>query len=121
MRTLRIYVAGHRGMVDSAIVRTLLAHGVPQENIITLTLTHAELDLSNQAAVQFFADERLDQVYLAASKVVGIHANNTYLAEFIYQNLMLAPIKSSLQRRLTTIPNPINLTLRRLKQSSKMS
>ena len=84
----RIYVAGHRGMVGSAIVRTLLAQGVLADAIITRT--HAELDLTNQAAVNnFFAAERPDQVYLAAAKVGGIHANNTYPAEFIYQNLML--------------------------------
>lgn len=85
---MKIYVAGHRGMVGSAIVRTLLAQGVPQANIITRT--HAELDLCNQAAVQaFFATERPTQVYLAAAKVGGIHANNTFPAEFIYQNLMV--------------------------------
>ena len=84
----RIYVAGHRGMVGSAIVRTLLAQGVPADAIITRT--HVELDLTNQAAVNdFFAAERPEQVYLAAAKVGGIHANNTYPAEFIYQNLML--------------------------------
>jgi GDP-L-fucose synthase len=88
MSTPRIYIAGHRGMVGSAIVRTLLAQGVPQANIITRT--HAELDLTNQAAVNnFFATERPEQVYLAAAKVGGVHANNTYPAEFIYQNLML--------------------------------
>jgi GDP-L-fucose synthase len=84
----KIYVAGHRGMVGGAIVRTLLAQGVPQSSIVTRT--HAELDLTHQAAVQeFFAKEKPDQVYLAAAKVGGIHANNTYPAEFIYQNLML--------------------------------
>jgi GDP-L-fucose synthase len=84
----RIYAAGHRGMVGSAIVRTLLAQGVPTANIITLT--HAELDLTDQAAVNdFFAAERPEQVYLAPAKVGGVHANNTYPAEFIYQNLML--------------------------------
>lgn len=84
----KIYVAGHRGMVGSAIVRTLLAQGVPQTSI--LTRTHAELDLTNQAAVQeFFEQEKPDQVYLAAAKVGGIHANNTYPAEFIYENLIL--------------------------------
>lgn len=88
MSTPRIYVAGHRGMVGSAIVRTLLAQGVPADAIITRT--QAELDLTNQAAVSdFFAAEQPDQVYLAAAKVGGIHANNTYPAEFIYQNLML--------------------------------
>ena len=82
----RIFVAGHRGMVGSAIVRALSAQG--QNQIVTRT--HAELDLINQAAVrQFFAHEKPDQVYLAAAKVGGIHANNTYPAEFIYQNLMM--------------------------------
>ena len=81
-----IYVAGHRGMVGSAIVRNLQAKGF--NNIVTRT--HAELDLTNQAAVQqFFEIERPDQVYLAAAKVGGIHANNTYPAEFIYDNLMV--------------------------------
>ena len=82
----KIYVAGHRGMVGSAIVRQLKAKGY--DNIVTRT--HAELDLTNQAAVKtFFEQEKPDQVYLAAAKVGGIHANNTYPAEFIYQNLML--------------------------------
>jgi len=84
----KIYVAGHRGMVGSAIVRHLLANGQPAKRIVTRT--HAELDLTNQAAVNaFFAEEKPDQVYLAAAKVGGIHANNTYPAEFIYQNLMM--------------------------------
>jgi len=84
----KVYVAGHRGMVGGAIVRTLLAQGVAHEQIVTRT--HAELDLTDQRAVQeFFAQEKPDQVYLAAAKVGGIHANNTYPAEFIYQNLML--------------------------------
>jgi len=84
----KIYVAGHRGMVGSAIVRQLLAQGQPAERIVTRT--HTELDLTNQAAVNaFFAEEKPDQVYLAAAKVGGIHANNTYPAEFIYQNLMM--------------------------------
>ena len=83
-----IYVAGHRGMVGSAIVRTLLAQGHEPARIVTRT--HAELDLREQAAVQaFFAQERPDQVYLAAAKVGGIHANNTYPADFLYDNLML--------------------------------
>lgn len=82
----RIYVAGHRGMVGSAIVRQLTAAG--HTNLITRT--HAELDLCDQAAVlSFFQTERPDQVYMAAAKVGGIHANNTYPAEFIYQNLMV--------------------------------
>jgi GDP-L-fucose synthase len=84
----RIYVAGHRGMVGSAIVRQLLARGHPSDCIVTRT--HAELDLTDQAAVRtFFEDEKPDQVYLAAAKVGGIHANNTYPADFIHQNLMI--------------------------------
>jgi GDP-L-fucose synthase len=82
----KIYVAGHRGMVGSAIVRTLKAQGY--KNIIGKT--HVELDLTNQAAVQnFFKQEKPDQVYMAAAKVGGIHANNNYPAEFIYDNLMV--------------------------------
>lgn len=82
----KIYVAGHRGMVGSAIVRHLQANGF--RNIVTRT--HAQLDLINQAQVKaFFEQEKPDQVYLAAAKVGGIHANNTYPAEFIYQNLMM--------------------------------
>ena len=82
----KIYVAGHRGMVGGAIVRALQSEG---DNKL-VARTHAELDLSNQAAVQaFFAEEKPDQVYLAAAKVGGIHANNTYPADFIYQNLMV--------------------------------
>jgi GDP-L-fucose synthase len=84
----KIYVAGHRGMVGSALVRHFLANGHPVKSIVTRT--HAELDLTNQAAVNaFFAEEKPDEVYLAAAKVGGIHANNTYPAEFIYQNLMM--------------------------------
>lgn len=84
----KIYVAGHRGMVGSAIVRQLLANGTQADRIITRT--HEELDLTDQAAVrEFFVGERPDRVYLAAAKVGGIHANNTYPAEFIYQNLMI--------------------------------
>jgi GDP-L-fucose synthase len=82
----KIYVAGHRGMVGSGIVRALEAKGY--KNIIGRT--HAELDLTNQAKVAaFFEQEKPDQVYLAAAKVGGIHANNTYPAEFIYDNLMV--------------------------------
>ena len=82
----KVYVAGHRGMVGSAIVRNLQEKGYA--NIVTRT--HKELDLTNQAAVQsFFEQEKPDQVYLAAAKVGGIHANNTFPAEFIYQNLMI--------------------------------
>jgi len=82
----KIYVAGHRGMVGSAIVRNLQAQGYT--NIVTRT--HAEMDLTDQAAVKaFFEQEKPDQVYLAAAKVGGIHANNTFPAEFIYDNLMV--------------------------------
>lgn len=84
----KIYVAGHRGMVGSAIVRQLLANGQPEEKIIGRT--HAELDLTNQAAVRgFFEAEKPDQVFLAAAKVGGIHANNTYPADFILDNLLI--------------------------------
>jgi len=82
----KIYVAGHRGMVGSAIVRQLEKNG--QHNVVTRT--HAQLDLTNQAAVaDFFAKEKPDQVYIAAAKVGGIYANNTFPAEFIYENLMV--------------------------------
>ena len=88
MTNQKIYVTGHRGMVGSAIVRRLLAQGVAQSCIVTRT--HAELDLTNQLAVQeFFAQEKPTQVYMAAAKVGGIHANNTYPADFIYENLMV--------------------------------
>ncbi len=84
----KIYVAGHRGMVGAAIVRALRAAGHPADRIVTRT--HAELDLTEQAAVRaFFAEQLPDQVYLAAAKVGGIHANDTYPAEFIYDNLMI--------------------------------
>jgi GDP-L-fucose synthase len=84
----KIYVAGHRGMVGSAIVRQLLAQGHAPSQIIGRT--RAEMDLTDQAAVRaFFEKERPDEVYLAAAKVGGIHANNTYPAEFIYDNLMV--------------------------------
>jgi GDP-L-fucose synthase len=86
MKKQRIFVAGHRGMVGSAIVRQLDANGGHE----IITRTHAELDLTDQTAVQqFFASQRIDQVYLAAAKVGGIHANNTYPADFIYDNLMI--------------------------------
>lgn len=85
-RDARVFVAGHRGMVGSAIVRRLQALGY--RNI--LTRGREELDLVNQAAVNaFFADHQIDQVYMASAKVGGIHANNTYPAEFIYENLMV--------------------------------
>ena len=82
----KIYIAGHHGMVGSAIVRELQRKGYTN----LLYRTHQALDLTNQAAVeQFFKTENPDQVYLAAAKVGGIHANNTYPAEFIYDNLMV--------------------------------
>ena len=82
----RIFVAGHRGMVGSAIERCLRGKGYT--NIITRS--HAELDLTDQAAVRaFFAEEKPQEVYMAAARVGGIHANNTYPAEFIYSNLMV--------------------------------
>lgn len=82
----KIYVAGHRGLVGSALMRGLDARGY--RNLVTRT--HAELDLTNQAAVQdFFATEKPEYVLLAAAKVGGIHANNVYPAEFIQQNLAI--------------------------------
>lgn len=82
----KIYVAGHRGMVGSAIVKQLTA--TDHQNIIVRT--HAELDLTNQSAVKdFMQQEKPDYVVLAAAKVGGIHANNVFPAEFIYQNLMM--------------------------------
>lgn len=82
---MRIYLAGHRGMVGAAIARKLSARGAD-----LLTRTHAELDLTDQQAVKgFFEAERPDAVILAAAKVGGIHANNSYPAEFIYENLMM--------------------------------
>ncbi len=81
-----IFIAGHRGMVGSAVVRRL--HSLGYTNLVTAT--HSELDLTNQAAVRaFFAHNKIDRVVLAAAKVGGIHANNTYPAEFIYENLMI--------------------------------
>jgi len=82
----KIYIAGHRGLVGSAIVRQLESKGFTN----LLMRTRKELDLTNQAKVQgFFQQERPDYVILAAAKVGGIHANNTYPADFIYQNMMI--------------------------------
>jgi len=86
MNKQRIYVAGHRGMVGSAIVRRLEVAG----DCAVIVRTRSELNLVDQAAVaDFFRSEQIDQVYLAAAKVGGIHANSTYPAEFIYDNLMM--------------------------------
>ena len=85
-KTAKIYVAGHNGLVGSAIIRKLIAEGYT--NIVTRT--SRELDLRNQQAVaEFFDQEQPEYVFLAAAKVGGIHANNTYPAEFIYNNLMI--------------------------------
>ncbi len=86
MKKQRIFIAGHNGMVGSAILNRL-AH---DRTCSIITATRNELDLTNQLAVtEFFANKKIDQVYLAAAKVGGIHANNKYPAEFIYQNLMI--------------------------------
>lgn len=85
-RDAKIYVAGHRGMVGSAVVRRLRAGGYHR----IITRTHDELDLTSQAAVkEFLKQEKPDFIFLAAAKVGGILANNTYRADFIYQNLMI--------------------------------
>jgi len=82
----RIYVAGHRGMAGSAILRRLEAEGYS----CIVTRSHAELDLTDQrAAGEFFREEKIDAVFMAAAKVGGIHANNTFRADFIYENLMI--------------------------------
>jgi len=102
-KSSKVYVAGHRGMVGSAIVRSLEQTGYT--NIIVKT--HSELDLLNQSAVfNFFEREKPDFIFLAAAKVGGIYANNTYRADFIYQNLMIeaniiqSAWKNSVQRML---------------------
>jgi GDP-L-fucose synthase len=88
MTKQKIYIAGHKGMVGSAIYRQLLLQGIEPDEIVSRT--HAELDLTNQLAVrQFFEAEKPTEVYMAAAKVGGIHANNTYPADFIYNNLIV--------------------------------
>ena len=85
---MKIYVAGHRGLIGSAIVRMLIADGVDPEDIITRT--HNQLDLTNQQEViNFFKTHKIDQVYVAAAKVGGIVGNNTYPGDFIYKNMMI--------------------------------
>ena len=85
-KTSKIYIAGHRGLVGSALTRNLQAKGYTN----FITRTHAELDLTNQQQTQdFFEQEKPDYVFLAAAKVGGIHANNTYPAEFIRDNLAI--------------------------------
>jgi GDPmannose 4,6-dehydratase/GDP-L-fucose synthase len=87
---LKVYIAGHRGMVGGAILRRLMARAAAGGAIEVITATHAELDLTDQAAVRgFMTDQRPDVVILAAARVGGIHANNTYPADFIYENLMI--------------------------------
>ena len=84
----KVFIAGHRGMVGSAIYRHLINSGLPKDNLITRN--RLDLDLTCQQDVnRFFEANAIDQVYLAAAKVGGIHANNTYPAEFIYENLMI--------------------------------
>lgn len=88
--TTKIYVAGHRGMVGGAIFRKLEARRAAEEDLTLLTRTSSELDLTNQQAVQAFMHaEKPDEVILAAAKVGGIIANNSYPAQFIYENLMI--------------------------------
>ena len=86
----KIYIAGHRGMVGGAIIRQLKVRKAAGEPLALITRTHAELDLTDQSAVRDFMQiERPDMVILAAARVGGIHANNTYPADFIYDNLMI--------------------------------
>lgn len=90
MEMQKIYIAGHRGMVGSAILRRLQARKAGGEAVKLITRKHAELDLADQNAVRAFMQaERPDTVILAAARVGGIHANNTYPADFIYENLMI--------------------------------
>ena len=85
---MKIYVAGHKGLVGSTIIKQLILNGVDPSSIIVRT--HQELDLTNQQATnEFFKKEKPDQVYFSAAKVGGVHSNNEYPAEFIYKNLMI--------------------------------
>ena len=85
MKHPKIFIAGHNGMVGSSLVRFL-----KNQDVEFITKNRKELDLLNQQDVQnFFKNQKIDQVYLAAAKVGGIHANNTYPADFIYENLMI--------------------------------
>jgi len=85
---MKVFVAGHRGLIGSAIVRRLINNGMNADDIITRT--HKELDLTDQYAVRdFFSKNKIDQVYVAAAKVGGIVGNNTYPGDFIYKNLMI--------------------------------
>ena len=85
MAKTKIFIAGHNGMVGSALVRLL-----QEQEVEIITKNKEELNLLNQNNVQnFFKNQKIDQVYLAAAKVGGIHANNTYPADFIYKNLVI--------------------------------
>ena len=85
MNKIKIFIAGYKGMVGSSLVRLLT-----NQNVEIITRDREELDLLNQRDVQnFFKNQRIDQVYLAAAKVGGIYANNSYPADFIYENLMI--------------------------------
>lgn len=98
----KIYIAGHKGMVGSAILRNLSRQGFNK----FVNRTSAELDLRNQVAVNnFFADEKPDYVFLAAAKVGGIHANNTYRADFLYENLLIEAniIHAAFQNNVTKL------------------
>ena len=87
MKPENIFVAGHNGMVGSAIIRRLRQQSTQHRIVVA---ERNDIDLTDQQAVgHFFASEHIDQVYLAAAKVGGIHANNAYPAEFIYENLMI--------------------------------
>ena len=110
--TDKIYIAGHNGMVGSAIVRHL--QGKLVNSVQLITRTHKELDLTNQDQVSNFIErENPDQIYLAAAKVGGIYANNTYPADFIYNNLMIQAniIHAALQNNIQKLFICINLRI----------